>query len=189
MKLLIAALFLALMACTELPPKNTDNLCAIFKEKTHWYEKAKQAEQRWGVSVPILMAIMSQESSFVADAQPARRWLLGFIPWFRPSSAFGYAQALDDTWQNYLHSAGSFGADRDDFADAIDFIAWYSHNSHAQLGISTQDAKNLYLVYYEGVDGYSRKSYLKKAVLQKTANRVAYRAKLFQSQLSHCQMN
>lgn len=188
-KLLILSLLLILAGCAELPPKNVDNVCATFKEKTQWYEDAKNSSQRWGVSIPILMAIMYQESHFVADAKPPRTWLLGFIPWFRPSSAFGYAQALDDTWDNYLDSAGSFGADRDDFADAVDFIGWYNHISHTKLAISTQDAKNLYLAYHEGYQGYDRKSYRGKAGLQKVANKVASRARLFQNQLSRCQMN
>ncbi|MDO9212778.1 MAG: hypothetical protein Q8Q54_18380 [Methylococcales bacterium] len=188
-KLLILFCLLTLVSCAELPPKNADNVCAIFKEKEQWYDDAKQAEQRWGVPVAVLMAIMHQESHFVADAKPPRTWLLGFIPWFRPSSAFGYAQALDGTWDNYLDSAGSFGADRDDFADAVDFIGWYNHNSHAKLGIPTQDAKLLYFAYYEGIEGYSNKSHFKKADLQKTATKVATRARLFQNQLSQCQMN
>ena len=41
------------------------------------------------------MAIIKQESSFIADAKPDRRKLLGFIPWKRKSSARGYAQAID----------------------------------------------------------------------------------------------
>jgi len=188
-KLLLLFCLLTLVGCAELPPENADNVCAIFKEKPHWYEKAKNASQRWQVSIPILMAIMYQESHFISDAKPPRTWLLGFIPWFRPSSAFGYAQALDGTWDNYLDSAGSFGADRDDFADAIDFIGWYNHNSHTQLGIPIQDAKLLYFAYYEGVDGYHSNSHFKKTDLQKTAAKVATRARLFQTQLSRCQMN
>jgi hypothetical protein len=135
------------------------------------------------------MAIMHQESHFVADAKPPRRWLLGFIPWFRPSTAYGYAQALDGTWDSYLDSEGSFWSDRDDFADAADFIGWYNYHSHSKLGISLNNTKQLYLAYYEGLDGYAHKSYLKRADLQKTADAVAHRAKLFQNQLSHCQMN
>lgn len=188
-KLLILFLSLVLVSCAELPPKNADNVCSTFKEKTDWYEEAKQASERWHIPIPILMAIMYQESGFVADAKPPRTWLLGFIPWTRPSSAFGYAQALDDTWDNYLDNAGSFSADRDDFADAIDFIAWYNYLSHTKLGISIQDAKNLYFAYHEGHEGYHHKSYAGKTDLQKAANKVAYRARLFQNQLSRCQMN
>jgi hypothetical protein len=135
------------------------------------------------------MAIMHQESHFVADALPPRTWLLGIIPWFRPSSAYGYAQALDGTWDVYLDKAGSWGADRDDFADAADFIGWYSNLSNSKLGIAKGDAKNLYLAYHEGHGGYRHKSYLKKAWLKRTADKVAYRARLFQRQLNACKMN
>ena len=40
------------------------------------------------------MSFVYQESSFKADARPEREKILGFIPWFRPSSAVGYSQAL-----------------------------------------------------------------------------------------------
>ncbi len=188
-KLLIhSPLLWLLVSCAELPPRNIDNLCVIFKEKPHWYEEAKQVGQRWRVSVPTLMAIMAQESGFIADAKPPRTWLLGVIPWFRPSSAYGYAQAIDSTWDEYRDKAGGFTSDRDEFGDAIDFIGWYSHISHTRLGISLHDTKLLYLAYYEGLEGYAQKSYLKKTGVQKTAAKVARLAVSFQSQLSRCQI-
>lgn len=184
-----APILLLLAACTAAPPRNSDNICATFRENEDWYTDAKQTYLKWGVPIPVQMAIMHQESHFVADAQPPRTWLLGFIPWSRPSSAYGYAQALDGTWEDYLDQAGSFGADRDEFADAVDFIGWYSHLSYRKLGIPKWDAKNLYLAYHEGHTGYQHKSYLHKLWLQRTANKVAYRARIFQSQLASCKMN
>jgi hypothetical protein len=186
---LIVFFLFFLSACTTAPPRNSDNICATFLENEDWYADAKQAYEKWGVPIPVQMAIMHQESHFVADAQPPRTWLLGIIPWFRPTSAYGYAQALDGAWDDYLDKAGSWGADRDEFADAADFIGWYSSVSNIKLGISKADAKNLYLAYHEGHDGYHRKSYLKKSWLTRVANKVAYRARLFQSQLSACKMN
>ena len=172
-----------------MPPKNSDNLCATFTEKEDWYTDARQSYEKWGVPISVQMAIMHQESHFVADAKPPRIWLLGIIPWFRPSSAYGYAQAKDETWDDYLDKAGSWRADRDDFADAADFIGWYGNASHAQLGIAKWDAKNLYLAYHEGNGGYQRKSYVNKEGLKRIADKVAYRAKLFQRQLDACKMN
>ena len=188
-KSLILPFLFSLAACTTVPPKNSDNLCTTFREKEDWYDDAKDSFEKWGVPIPVQMAIMHQESHFVADAQPPRPWLLGFIPWFRPSSAYGYAQAKDETWDTYLDKAGKWGADRDDFADAADFIGWYSSISHSRLGISKWDAKNLYLAYHEGHSGYQRKSYLQKAWLNRLAEKVAFRARLFQSQLEACKMN
>jgi hypothetical protein len=175
-----------LIGCTSAPPKNVDNICLTFHEKEDWYTDAVQAYQRWGVPIAVQMAIMHQESHFVADAKPPMDWLLGIIPLGRVSSAYGYAQALDGTWSRYLESVGKWGADRDEFADASDFIGWYCHVSHRKLGIAKTDAKNLYLAYHEGHGGFQRKSYLKKAWLQQVASKVASRAKIFQSQLSEC---
>ena len=48
-----------------------------------------------------LMAIIRQESSFDPNAAPDREKILGIIPWKRPSSARGYSQAVDATWDQY----------------------------------------------------------------------------------------
>jgi hypothetical protein len=186
-KILILPLLLSLVACTALPPKNGDNICSTFREKEDWYDGAKNSYTKWGVPISVQMAIMHQESHFVADAQPLRPWLLGFIPLPRASSAYGYAQAKDETWDNYQDKAGCWGADRDDFSDATDFIGWYCNISYTRLGISKLDTKNLYLAYHEGHGGYQRKSYLQKTGLVQIAEKVARRAKLFQSQLDECQ--
>ena len=50
-------------------------------------------ESKWGTPPHIAMAIMKQESSFVADALPPRAYLLWVIPWGRVSPSYGYAQA------------------------------------------------------------------------------------------------
>ena len=88
-------------ACTTAPPENVENICAIFEEKRGWYKSAKKSEKRWGTPVHVQMSIIRQESTFQADARPPRGQLLGFIPWKRPSNAYGYAQALDGTWDWY----------------------------------------------------------------------------------------
>lgn len=185
-KPLLLLLTIVLAACVALPPKNSDNLCATFAEKDGWYADALQSSQKWGLPIAVLMAIMHQESHFVADAQPPRPWLLGVIPWFRSSSAYGYAQAQDDTWNDYLASAGNSGAERDEFADSADFIGWYCHISYLKLHIPKHDARQLYLAYHEGHLGYQYKTYLKKNWLRRVADQVAKRAKLFQTQLRQC---
>lgn len=148
--------------------------------------EAKESFEKWGVPIHVSMAIMHQESRFVADAQPPRSWFLGIIPLSRPSTAFGYAQAIDSTWSNYLKSDNTSGSDRDDFSDACDFIGWYCSISHKKLGISKWDAQKLYLAYHEGHGGYKRKTYLKKTWLRGVARKVAKKSKLFSSQLSGC---
>lgn len=172
--------------CTTSPPKNVNNLCEIFFEKDDWYEDAKQSYERWGVPIHVTMAIIYQESRFVADARPPRTKLLGFIPWSRPSSAYGYAQAIDGTWQTYEKSTDQPGNDRDDFADAIDFVGWYCANNNQQLGISKWDARHQYFAYHEGYRGYKRRTYLRKPWLKKVAELVKRQSTRYSHQLSGC---
>lgn len=169
-------------ACSVTPPQNKENLCELFKEKEDWYSASKQTYQKWGVPVHVQMAIMFQESSFIADAQPPSNWM-----GVRPSTAYGYAQALDATWEDYVTFTHNSSADRDDFADASDFIGWYCRASNSKLGLSMWDAESLYLAYHEGHGGFQRKTYLQKAWLMRTAKKVATRAGNYRAQLSHCQ--
>lgn len=173
--------------CATLPPRNPDNLCSIFHEKDDWYQAAQRSYQRWGVPIPVQMAIMYQESAFVADAEPPRPNLLGFIPWFRSSSAYGYPQAQDETWDAYQRQAGNRFGDREDFVDSSDFIGWYCAVSHQKLGIAKTDPQKLYLAYHEGHGGFQRKSFLTKQWLMQTARKVAQRAQRYDRQLATCQ--
>src|SRR5512144_2880240 len=88
-------LLLLLSACASAPPRNVNNACAIFAQKDGWFSDASKASRRWGVPIPVLLAIIHQESAFQADAQPPRTRILWIIPGPRPSSAYGYSQALD----------------------------------------------------------------------------------------------
>jgi len=185
-KPLALTLLLLLSGCTSSQPKNTQNICAIFREKDDWYDYTKNTYNKWGVPIHVQMAIIHQESRFVADAQPPRPWLLGFIPWFRNSSAYGYPQAQDGTWDWYLDDAGGWSADRDDFEDASDFVGWYCTVSYKQLGISKWDTGKQYLAYHEGHTGYRRKSYQKKPWLIKVSRKVDKQARIFNQQLKGC---
>ena len=187
-KSLLVCFVCALSACASLPPSQAENLCATFIEKDEWYEQARHASQKWGVPIPVLMAIMHQESHFVADAKTPRRWLLGIIPWFRESSAYGYAQAIDNTWEQYREQAVSWGAARDEFDDAADFIGWYCHVSYLTLHIAKTDAKNLYLAYHEGHRGFKSRTFIKKITVIKIAEKVAKQARQFQKQLNQCKI-
>ena len=182
--LLLGSAFLA--ACATAPPKNVDNVCAIFDGKRGWYEDARDAEKAWDSSIPVMMAIVHQESRFVANSKPPRKKILGFIPGPRPSDSYGYSQALESTWKAYQRSAGSYGADRDDFGDAIDFVGWYNHQSYLRNGIAKDDAYRLYLAYHEGHGGYERGTYRSKDWLLKVGRKVADRSAAYQRQLLSC---
>jgi len=174
-------------ACATTPPTNIENLCAIFEEKGGWYKDAKRSEKRWGTPIHVQMAIIRQESSFKFDARPPRTKLLGFIPWTRPSDAYGYAQVLDSTWKWYVEDTGRHFAQRDDFTDAIDFVGWYTSTSQKALGISKWDPYNQYLAYHEGHGGWKKRSYRSKRWLMQTARQVEYRAKEWGAQLKRCE--
>lgn len=178
---------LILSGCTTNPPRNVDNVCAIFKEKDGWYQDSRRAFKRHGIPIHVQMAIMHQESRFRAKAKPPRRWIFGFIPWTRPSSAYGYAQVKQETWDWYTDKRGLWFSDRDDFADAVEFIGWYGKLSHKTLGISKWDAYKQYLAYHEGQGGFKRKTYLKKPWLVKVARKVKGRASRYHTQLARCE--
>ena len=182
------ALFLAagLAGCASIPPQNTASVCSIFREKDDWYEAALTAQKDWGVPVAVQMAIINQESAFVEDARPPRDWFLGIIPLSWPTSAYGYGQATDGTWERYRKSTGKTGADRDDFEDVVDFIGWYANQSKAELGISKNDAYRQYLAYHEGQGGYSRGSYRAKPWLLGVARKVASNSARYERQLAGC---
>lgn len=172
---------------TSPPPRHIDNVCDIFGENKKWYKSARKSYKRWGIPIYIQMALLHQESKFEADARPPRTSCLWIFPGPRPSSAYGYAQAKDETWKEYRESTGRGGADRDDFADAVDFVGWYCNLSHKRSGISKLDAYQLYLAYHEGHGGFNRKTYKKKSWLLQVARKVEARAQRYKRQLASCE--
>ena len=184
--LVVTLTALTLCSCASPPPTQADNLCSVFSEKDDWYADARSAAERWGTPIHVQMAIIRHESSYGEDARPQRDYLLGVIPWFRPSSAYGYAQAKDDTWDWYIENTGNYGADRDDFDDAVDFVAWYTNQSYKMLGISKWDAYKQYLAYHEGQGGYRKGSYRNKKWLLRYARKVEQTAQRYAVQLRAC---
>lgn len=187
MRWLLMILGVALGGCATNPPTNVTDGCAIFDEKDDWYESAYESYEKWGVPVHVQLAIIYQESRFQHDAKPPRDTLLWVIPWSRKSSAYGYAQVLDETWDMYKSSTGNGWADRDDFEDVVDFIGWYGNLSHQKLRISKWDTYNQYLAYHEGHGGYKARTYTKKPWLMGVARKVEARAKSYRAQLARCE--
>ena len=182
----MVVLSLCLFGCATTPPAQPENVCSIFMEKRGWHNAAKKAQEKWGTSMHTVMAIMYQESAFVDDIRPPRTRLLWFIPWKRPSSAYGYSQALNGTWAMYERSTGETWRKRDDFADATDFIHWYLNESRKRNGLSRDDVYSLYLTYHEGWTGFKNKSYQSKAWLKNAAQKVSHRSKQYSIQYSGC---
>ena len=112
--------------------------------------------------------------------------LLGLLPGKRPSSAYGYAQALDQTWDEYRSSTGNNGAERDDFDDAVDFIGWYVNQTGRKTGMKQFDYRGHYLAYHEGPAGYQRGTWRSKRWLIDVANRVHSNADRYEHQIQGC---
>ncbi len=167
-------------------PRDLDNACAIVQERPQYTRAFRAAERRWGVPMHVQMATIYQESKFIGDARTPFQYSLGVIPIGRQSSAFGYSQALDGTWDEYLVASGNRRARRDNINDATDFMGWYMSQSRNSLGIDMSDARNHYLAYHEGRTGYSRGSYNNKAWLMRVAGEVGQRAMIYEAQLVGC---
>ena len=183
----IPMLFLGfvLQSCMVTPPQNPDNICLIFEEKKSWYKAAIRSEKRWKIPPYVLMSFVYQESSFQSDAKPDRTKLLWVIPWKRKSTAVGYSQALNMTWEDYKDETGNTRASRKNFKDSADFIGWYASKGYYQ-GFDRLDARSLYLAYHEGYGGFKKKSYRKKPWLIKVADRVQIRSTKYQQQYWGC---
>lgn len=182
-------LFLALASCgggNFSAPRDLDNACAIVRERPQYYRAMKATERRWGVPVHVQMATIHQESKFIGNARTPHRFALGVIPMGRQSSAYGYSQALDATWEEYQDDQRRRSAKRDRINDATDFMGWYMDGSSQRLGISKNDAQAQYLAYHEGRTGYSRQSYLAKPWLLEVSAKVQSRSQMYAQQLASC---
>ncbi|MEE9454626.1 MAG: transglycosylase SLT domain-containing protein [Paracoccaceae bacterium] len=167
-------------------PSNQNDACAILEQRRGWLGDMQRAEQTWGVPVHVQMATIWKESSFRARAKTARTYFLGSIPTGRRSTAYGYPQALDGTWDWYREQTGKRRAQRDDYADAVDFIGWYMDRSERKLGLAKNDAYSQYLAYHEGHSGYANGSYRGKSWLTGVASEVQAMANRYENQLQYC---
>lgn len=187
--LLTMCLLGTLAACGSpefTPPRNLDDACALADERPQYFNAMERAERRWGVPVHVQMATIHQESRFDGDARTPYRFALGVIPMGRQSSAFGYSQALDATWEEYQVATRNRRADRTDIDDATDFIGWYFTLAQQELGLRLDDTREQYLAYHEGRAGYRRGSYNSKPWLLAVADRVEARAETYRLQLLSC---
>ena len=188
-RLLRVSVFVLVASCgggNYSAPQNMDDACAIVSQRPEYLRAMRQTERRWGVPVAVQMATIYQESKFIGDARTPFNYALGVIPMGRQSSAYGYSQALDGTWEEYQAESGNRGARRNRIDDATDFMGWYMHKSAEGLGIPKWDAQNQYLAYHEGRSGYARGSHRDKAWLLNVAAQVGQRAVTYDTQLRAC---
>ena len=180
----IIFLFLLLFSACSSIPVNTSNSCSIFDERYLWYKHTKKVEQKWGTPIHIQLAIIKMESDFDWLAKPARKKIFKVIPFKRPSSSFGYSQAVKGTWEQYKKETGNKLATRARFKDSVDFIGWYVNKSNKLLKIPKKDAYRQYLAYYKGWGDYKNYSKDKKAIIYAKSARDT--ANAYRKQLTRC---
>ncbi|MEM7270641.1 MAG: transglycosylase SLT domain-containing protein [Pseudomonadota bacterium] len=184
-----AAAICGVAACSSSPsvPRDQTNICGMLGQNDDWGEALSDAEHKWGAPPHVVMAFIWKESSFRHDAKTPKKYtFFGLIPNGRVSSAYGYSQALDGTWEWYQDETGNGWADRDDFDDSVDFIGWYMSKTRRTNGLSMTDAYSQYLAYHEGHTGYRRGSWKSKDWLKNAASRVTRRAEQYERQLGGC---
>jgi hypothetical protein len=183
-KLLLIFIFFLISACSSIP-KNTSDSCSIFNERYLWYKYTKKTEQKWGTPIYLQLAIIKMESDFDWLAKPQRQKIFKVIPYKRPSSSFGYSQAVKGTWNQYKKETNNKLATRARFRDSVDFIGWYTDKTEKLLKISKKDVYRQYLAYHEGWGNYKNYKNNQKVII--LAKRVAEQANSYRKQLKKCQ--
>ena len=181
---LLILFFILFTGCSSIP-SNTANSCLIFDERYLWYKHTKKVQQKWGTPIYIQLAIIKMESDFDWLAKPARQKIFKVIPYKRPSSSFGYSQAVKGTWEQYKKETGNKLATRLRFKDSVDFIGWYTNKTENILKISKKDAFKQYVAYHEGWGNY--KYYKKNKKVIKLASKVQKQSNIFKKQLLRCE--
>lgn len=176
-------LFIFLSGCSSIP-STTVNSCVIFDERYFWYKHTKKVEQKWGTPIYIQLAIIKIESNFDWLAKPPRKKIFKIIPSKRPSSSFGYSQAVKGTWEQYKKETGNKLATRMRFKDSVDFIGWYTNKTETILKISKKNAFKQYIAYHEGWGAF--KNYKKNQKVINLAKKVEKQSSKYKNQLIKC---
>jgi len=177
-------ILLILSSCSSIP-SNTKNSCDIFSERYLWYKHVKNTEKKWGAPIHIQLAFIKKESDFDWLAKPKRLKLFKVIPYKRPSSSFGYSQAVKGTWDQYKKETNNRLATRVRFKDSVDFIGWYMNKTEKLLKIPKTDAYRQYIAYHEGWANYKNYKKNKKVII--FAKKVKDQANKYRKQLTKCQ--
>ena len=144
----------------------------------------KKQRRNGGTPVYLQLAIIKMESDFDWLAKPQRQKIFKFIPYKRPSSSFGYSQAVKGTWKQYKDETGNKFASRARFKDSVDFIGWYTNKTKSLLKITLNDSFRQYLAYHEGWGGY--KNYKKNQKVILLAKKVENNSNRYKKQLNEC---
>ena len=176
-------IFFTLLSCSSIP-KNTSDSCSIFSERYFWYKYTKNTEAKWGTPINLQLAIIKMESDFDWLAKPDRQKIFKVIPYKRPSSSFGYSQAVKGTWKQYKEETNNKLATRTRFKDSVDFIGWYTSKTKKLLKIPMKDSFRHYVAYHEGWGNYKYYKDNKKVI--GLAKKVEKQSNIYKKQLLSC---
>jgi len=180
--------FFFITSCSSIP-KYPSNACKIFSEKYLWYKHAKKSSEIYGAPIHIILAFVYKESGFNRFAKPKRTKIFKVVPYKRPSSSFGYSQAVKKTWELYKVENNKPLALRSRFKDSVMFVGWYIKKTNKINKIPLTDAYRQYLNYYLGWGSYKKELYKtdKNAII--FAKKVEDQSKIYKNQLKECQKN
>ena len=165
----------------------TNDICHIIDRRPLWNSDLNDIEEEYNISKFIILSFINQESSFKSEAKPPFKKIFGFIPtWNRLSSSYGYSQAINATWDLYKKQNNKQDAQRNNFYDSAEFVAWYILKSNSINNISTNDTFNLYLSYHEGWSGFNNKSYSNNKKLLNIAKKVKEQEKKYKKDFDNC---
>ena len=184
-KLLFLFIFF-LISCSSVP-KYSSNACKIFEEKYFYLKHTRAASKKWGVPISSILAVINMESGFKRFAKPKRTKIFKIIPYRRPSSSFGFSQAIKNSWELYKKENNKPLALRTSMKSSSDFVGWYFYKSNQINNIPLNDIYSNYLNYYLGWGNYKNKTYKtdQKAIL--LAKKVQQQADKYKMQLKKCQ--
>jgi hypothetical protein len=185
-KLIYFIIFFFIASCSSVP-KYPQNACKIFEQKYLWYKSAKKSSQTYGAPVHIILAFVNRESGFKRFAKPPRKKLFKIIPYKRPSSSFGYSQAVKDSWKLYKNETKNPLALRTRFKDSVMFIGWYIRKTNKINKVPVNDAYRQYLNYYLGWGNYAKQVYKKDKNAIIYAKKVEKQSRIYKNQLKKCQ--
>jgi hypothetical protein len=131
------------------------------------------------------MAVIHQESKFIGNARTPHRFALGIIPMGRQSTAYGYSQALNGTWEEYQAAEGGRGAKRDDIEDATDFMGWYFTRPRA-AGHPARRRRSAVSGLSRGPHRLCQPVLSGQALAGRGGRRVGARSEMYRDQLATC---
>ena len=184
--LIYLGIFFLIISCSSVP-KYPQNACKIFGENYLWYKSIKKSSETYRVPIHIILAFVKKESGFNRWAKPKRTKLFKIIPYKRPSSSFGYSQAVKKTWELYKNETNNPLALRARFKDSVLFIGWYINKTNKINKVPFDDAYRHYLNYYLGWGNYAKQKYKtdKNSII--FAKKVEKQSKIYKNQLQECQ--